>query len=1435
MADASDTAAQQPDSAEAEQARALAAPPRRRRLPRALRWLAWLLAALLALLLLAAGGLWIWAGTDGSLATALRLAGARVPLVTEEVTGNLRGSGKVRHLVWEQGGLRVDVHDAAIQWTPVALLSRTLRIEHLGASRIVIDDQRAPSESPSAGPPGAIRLPLNIAIQQIHAGELTWAGPPAYTMREIDGSFSYDGQRHLLALDHARVEDGTYHARAAVTAHDPMTLDVALAGVLTAPVPGASAPLPLIVQARLQGPVSEMRAQADLVAAEPAAPGASAARRAALPELPAVELPGTGLGAAIAQALSASAPAYAPHAKPPPAPAPPAGVALADVPEAHASALITPWGAQPVPEAHARLRALDVGAIWAEAPVTHLTGQLDITPLPPDATGAAGWAVQADIRNRAPGPWDQRRLPLDRAVADLTWQAGVATVRDLHADLGGGTVASTGRWVAPPAAVASEPAAPAPAPAASAPAPAGTWQIDTRITGVNPAALHTQLAAFPLDGTAQVEGAGSDVDFDIALQARAQRAQPPARAGESAAEALARDLRALRLRDATATGRWTGQVLDLTRLRVRTDEAELSGSARLRPTDAAGPGGSVDVRFTAPGATFTVKGEALPASGTGTLQAQVPDAAHLLAWAQKLPGGAEALAGVHASGNASLRADWRGGWRDPAVQATLAVPRLDARLPGAASAASAAAPAAATPATKPAAQPTTAADTSLIQLRNLQARLSGRLSQADLSVNGQLTQDQRALDLRLAATGGRSTPQAASLADSGWRATISQLQASVRAPELGQGTWLLGKRGAAVPLAWSPAQGGRFDAGAGELVITSPAPVAEAVLRWGPTQWHAGELRSTGQLTGLPLQWAERVAGAQLADMGLTGSVVFNGDWDLALGQSLRLQAHLARASGDLTVLTTDAQTGVQSRVAAGLREARLSLGSDGQTVNARLNWDSAQAGTVTAQLATPLAATRGEGGRTQWSWPEDAALQGQVEARLPQISAWSVLAPPGWRLRGSLHADARIGGTRMQPLVTGTLGADDLALRSVVDGVQFEGGRLRARLDGTRVLIDEFLLRGAGDKADAASGGTLRATGVAGWIDGRAQARLDATLQQLRASIAADRQVTASGSVQAALDGRALAVDGRLRVDRALILLPEESAPSLSDDVIVRGAGGKVMYGKQAPGAVAMPTSAPGQQDAVQKARAGDADAAASEPLTVRANVQLDLGDDFRLRGMGIDTRLAGVLTLTADGPLTTMPRMSGTVRTIGGNFRAYGQMLNITRGNIVFSGNIANPALDIVALRPNYASDQRVGAQVMGTALLPRVRLYSEPALPEGETLAWLLLGRAAPTSGAEAAMLQTAALALLGGREGRGLAATFGLDELSFSGGDGAGGVADASVTLGKRLSDRLYAAYEHSLAGAGGTLLIFYEISRRWTLRGQASENAAVDLIFRLSFD
>jgi translocation and assembly module TamB len=57
----------------------------------------------------------------------------------------------------------------------------------------------------------------------------------------------------------------------------------------------------------------------------------------------------------------------------------------------------------------------------------------------------------------------------------------------------------------------------------------------------------------------------------------------------------------------------------------------------------------------------------------------------------------------------------------------------------------------------------------------------------------------------------------------------------------------------------------------------------------------------------------------------------------------------------------------------------------------------------------------------------------------------------------------------------------------------------------------------------------------------------------------------------------------------------------------------------------------------------------------------------------------------------------------------------------------------------------------------------------------------------------------------------------------------------VTLGKRLGRNLYASYERSLSGAIGTLFVFYDLTQRFTLRAQAGERSAVDLIFTFAYD
>ena len=83
--------------------------------------------------------------------------------------------------------------------------------------------------------------------------------------------------------------------------------------------------------------------------------------------------------------------------------------------------------------------------------------------------------------------------------------------------------------------------------------------------------------------------------------------------------------------------------------------------------------------------------------------------------------------------------------------------------------------------------------------------------------------------------------------------------------------------------------------------------------------------------------------------------------------------------------------------------------------------------------------------------------------------------------------------------------------------------------------------------------------------------------------------------------------------------------------------------------------------------------------------------------------------------------------------------------------------------------------------------------------------------------------------------GLARALGLDEVSLSQETGTTANPGTAVTLGKRLSNRLYVAYEHSLSSAVGALNLYYDVSRRLTVRAQVGGDNALDLIFTLPHD
>ena len=230
----------------------------------------------------------------------------------------------------------------------------------------------------------------------------------------------------------------------------------------------------------------------------------------------------------------------------------------------------------------------------------------------------------------------------------------------------------------------------------------------------------------------------------------------------------------------------------------------------------------------------------------------------------------------------------------------------------------------------------------------------------------------------------------------------------------------------------------------------------------------------------------------------------------------------------------------------------------------------------------------------------------------------------------------------------------------------------------------------------------------------------------------------------------------------------------------------------------------------------------------SVTMDLRVALGEQLRLRGRGLDTRLAGELRLTSPGGRLAV---NGTVRALDGTYAAYGQKLEIDRGELSFNGSAENPRLDIEATRPNL--DVRVGVAVTGSAANPRVRLFSEPELSEIDKLSWLVLGRA-PDGLArnDTALLQRAAMALLAGEDEGPQAAllgNLGLDDLSLRQTE-SGEVRETVVALGKQLSRRWYVGYERSVNATTGTWQLVYRVAQRFTVRAQSGQENALDAIW-----
>ncbi len=417
--------------------------------------------------------------------------------------------------------------------------------------------------------------------------------------------------------------------------------------------------------------------------------------------------------------------------------------------------------------------------------------------------------------------------------------------------------------------------------------------------------------------------------------------------------------------------------------------------------------------------------------------------------------------------------------------------------------------------------------------------------------------------------------------------------------------------------------------------------------------------------------------------------------------------------------------------------------------------------------------------------------LSGDIRARAADANLLPLIFPEVDRAAGVLTGTGRIGGTLARPELDGRIELSDAELDSYRANFALRDLDLAATIDGTRL---DFQGTGNAGEGKLAVEGNLR------WRNGASKGEMRLRGQDLLVADLPEYRIVASPDLQFEIDADKIFVRGDVTIPSARV-----------QPARLRGAVGPSDDARYV-----------GEHEAELEGR-----------FTVRSDVRVRMGDDVRVDAFGLHARIeGGVTTMVRTGATTTG---HGELRVAEGRYEAYGQELEISRGQLLFdNAPLDDPGLDIEARR--RIETVTVGLNVRGTLQEPRLTFFSDPSMPQTQIVSYLLVGKplnASAAGDAETLSSPSDTLALQGGgflasQIGRRL----GIEEVGVENYINAAGEANPSLVLGKFLSPRLFISYGISLTESINTLKLRYTISDRWVFRTESGEAQSADLEYTI---
>jgi translocation and assembly module TamB len=418
--------------------------------------------------------------------------------------------------------------------------------------------------------------------------------------------------------------------------------------------------------------------------------------------------------------------------------------------------------------------------------------------------------------------------------------------------------------------------------------------------------------------------------------------------------------------------------------------------------------------------------------------------------------------------------------------------------------------------------------------------------------------------------------------------------------------------------------------------------------------------------------------------------------------------------------------------------------------------------------------------------------LNGAIDASITDMTFIDGTVSAISKLKGEIKGNLVIAGTSANPLLTGTLQLQDSSFAVKTLGTTIS--KVNLDIHNSPEQPEHLLI-----SAEMESGkGKMTSTGHLDLLpQNNFPMQLTLNGEKFMLSRLPEAEVTISPRISLSKFDKLTKIGGEISIDSAKVeikTIPENVIAPSEDEIIIT------------------------------------ADQKSTKPIDperTNINVIILLGEDIHFAGFGLDSKLAGKLQYVVNQDKQSL---QGKAEMRKATYKAYGQDLNLRRGEFLFNGPADNPWMNIEAERKAKSDNVTAILSVTGPLKDPYTRIYTEPALPESEALAYLVTGNSLKRMNQGDSNAVANAAFSYGAGQLSWISDQLGIDEFEFEESDN---IEDSAVRLGQYLNPDLYVGVTMGLFASRYAANLRYRLTEHFSLRTRAGETQRIDLKYHIA--